>query len=221
MFTVYGKAGLIFSGSLEDLGKVEPISALTRLRRGMGARNAYSRFALTRSQAARGDAGTSKRSPLDAYAQSQSLDSHSQRLTRVADIMTETVFTLPQDASMAQAWTALANQAVGQSPVVDANGALVGLLLRADLMQPERLPGPQDLAQGWTDLLLQPVSEWMVTPVPAVDPDTDIRRLARVLLDTGLPGLPVMDAQEKIAGFVSRTDILRAVLADPPLDLWT
>ncbi|HMZ87367.1 MAG TPA: CBS domain-containing protein, partial [Giesbergeria sp.] len=67
----------------------------------------------------------------------------------------------------------------------------------------------------------RPVSAVMVTPVPTVAPDTDVRRLASVLLDTGLPGLPVTDEAGIPVGFVSRTDILRAVAADPPLDLWS
>jgi len=40
-------------------------------------------------------------------------------------------------------------------------------------------------------------------------------------MDTGLPGLPVTDANGSLSGFVNRTDILRAVAADPPLDLWS
>jgi len=51
--------------------------------------------------------------------------------------------------------------------------------------------------------------------------ETDIRRVARVLLDIGLPGLPVVNDAGQVIGFVSRSDILRAVVADPPLDLWT
>ncbi|MEG2281143.1 MAG: CBS domain-containing protein, partial [Comamonas sp.] len=45
-------------------------------------------------------------------------------------------------------------------------------------------------------------------------------RVAHVLLDTGLPGLPVTDDLGHLSGFISRTDILRAVASDPPLDLW-
>ena len=59
-----------------------------------------------------------------------------------------------------------------------------------------------------------------VDPVPATSAETDLRRVATVLLDTGLPGLPVVDERGAVAGFVSRSDILRAVTADPPLDLW-
>jgi len=89
------------------------------------------------------------------------------------------------------------------------------------LMRVDQLPGPQAHALVWKAMLLKPVSDCMVTPIPSVDPETDIRRLARVLLDTGLPGLPVSDTHGRVIGFVSRTDILHAVVADPPLDLWT
>jgi CBS-domain-containing membrane protein len=105
--------------------------------------------------------------------------------------------------------------------VVDSAGVLVGLLTRAELMRADRLPGPQTHALVWQAFLAQSVADLMWTPVPSVAPKTDIRRLARVLLDTGLPGLPVVDDAGLVLAFVSRTDILRAVVADPPLDLWT
>ena len=45
-------------------------------------------------------------------------------------------------------------------------------------------------------------------------------RLAQVLHDGGLPGLPVVDDAGAVTGFVSRGDIVRAAAQDPPLDLW-
>ena len=57
------------------------------------------------------------------------------------------------------------------------------------------------------------VAQVMVTPVPTVAEDTDLRQLTHVLLETGLPGLPVTDAAGTLNGFVSRTDILRAASA--------
>ncbi len=81
-----------------------------------------------------------------------------------------------------------------------------------------RFPSP---AASWVDLARRPVSEVMVSPVPTVAADTGLRRVAAVLLDTGLPGLPVTDEAGVLSGFIARTDILRAVAADPPLDLWS
>ena len=85
----------------------------------------------------------------------------------------------------------------------------------------DRLPAPDSHPLVWRALMAQSVVDIMATPVPGVATDTDIRRVARVLLDTGLPGLPVVDDAGHVIGFVSRSDILRAVVADPPLDLWT
>ena len=121
---------------------------------------------------------------------------------------------------MNDAWQALAEHQVAQAPVVDALGRVIGLLLRADMAPLDLLPEPGAVKQA-IDLARRPVSEVMVSPVPTVSPDTELRRVAAVLLDTGLPGLPVTDEAGVLAGFISRTDILRAVAADPPLDLWS
>jgi CBS-domain-containing membrane protein len=156
-----------------------------------------------------------------AYAQTNKPETHRHPLSRVEDIVTRTVVTMPDTATVGDAWTMLAERGLGQVPVVDAQGVLVGLLTRADLTRPDRLPGPNMHVLVWRALLSQSVAEVMWSPVPSVAMDTDIRRVARVLLDTGLPGLPTVDDLGRVTGFVSRTDILRAVVADPPLDLWT
>ena len=83
------------------------------------------------------------------------------------------------------------------------------------------MPGPNSHSEAWAEMLAQSVVDVMWTPVPSVSIDADIRRVARVLLDSGLPGLPVADDEGRVIGFVSRSDILRAVVTDPPLDLWT
>lgn len=112
-------------------------------------------------------------------------------------------------------------QGVGQAPVTGPRGELVGLLTRAELLSLEHLPQPDASALVWRALLMQPVASVMLSPVPAVDEETDIRRVARVLLDTHLPGLPVVADDGRVDGFISRSDILRAVVHDPPLDLWS
>jgi acetoin utilization protein AcuB len=61
----------------------------------------------------------------------------------------------------------------------------------------------------------------MTTPVVTVDPQADVRRIARALVEYHLPALPVVDDRTgALVGIVSRSDILRCVLLDPPLTLW-
>jgi CBS domain-containing protein len=225
MFSVYGTAGRVFRGTLEELRKVGPASALARTHHmnpvAQDARDELpSHFAdLLSAYPTPPDAA--HRSALAAYAQTNKPDVPRQPLTRVESIMSRQVVTIAESATVEQAWAVLAERKLGQAPVVGQSGVLVGLLSRADLMRPDRLPGPQSHALVWRALLAQSVTEVMWTPVPSVTQDTDIRRVARVLLDSGSPGLPVADDQGQVIGFVSRSDILRAVVADPPLDLWT
>jgi len=117
-----------------------------------------------------------------AYASAAQPSAPRHPLSRVQDIMSHTVVVVAASATVAQAWGTLAQRHVGQAPVVDAQGVLVGLLTRADLLHPDRLPGPDAHALVWRALQLQSVVDVMWTPVPSVAPDTDIRRLARVLL---------------------------------------
>lgn len=218
MFSVYGETGRLFKGAMEELRHVEAVRAVSRTR----AVEPVGRFpASGPSPQAVPTAAAGHRSPLAAYTQVGALQVPRHPLTRVADVMSHGVITVTVDIPVLQAWQQLTEHGVSQAPVVDARGLLVGLLTRAELLNLERLPQPDTNTLVWRALLAQPVSEIMWTPVPAAARETDIRRVARVLIDTHLPGLPVVNEAGMVEGFVSRTDILRAVVHDPPLDLWS
>jgi len=233
MFSVFSKSGRIFSGSMEELGKVDSIAMMTRNSRGARSVHREARQSpewgaperhpeqTPEHEAADAGRDLAHRTAVAAYAQTEHVDTQRHPLTQVVDIMSNQVVSIVDTVPLGEAWATLSEHAFGQAPVVDSDGVLVGLLSRAALMRPDRLPGPTTHPLVWRALLLQPASDFMVTPVPSVESSTDIRRVARVLLDTGLPGLPVVDDAGRVRGFVSRTDILRAVVADPPLDLWS
>lgn len=70
------------------------------------------------------------------------------------------------------------------------------------------------------DVLRKQVSDVMTTPVVAASPLTDIRRIARVMLERNVDGVPIVNDAGALLGFVSRSDILNAVVTDPPLSMW-
>lgn len=225
MFSVYSLAGKLFRGSLEQLRQVGGVSAVARNNAiqavGRDGRDAQSVFpGAFAGPAHSAPSDEAHRTALATYAQTQKVVLERQPLTRVDALMSRTVISIPHTATVLQAWQILASQGVGQAPVVNDAATLVGLLSRADLLRPDLLPGPDSNALVWRALLAQSVSDIMATPVPSVAPETDIRHVARVLLDTGLPGLPVVDEAGFLTGFVSRSDILRAVVTEPPLDIW-
>lgn len=220
MFSVYGVRGREFTGSAEELRQVSSVNAAVRAR----LINPLSHDSPSPDWTAalkNAKEGPVSAAPLTAYAQTGQMHLPRHPLMLVSEMMNRNVFTIPLESTVLEAWQFLANRGAGQAPVVSASGFLVGLVSRADLLRPDRLPVPGESALIWQALLAQPVSEIMWTPIPGVEDGTDIRRVAQVLLDTGLPGLPVVDEEGTVTGFVSRTDILRAVVRDPPLDLWT
>ncbi|MFT4242171.1 MAG: CBS domain-containing protein [Acidovorax sp.] len=224
MFFVFGPSGQMYRGGPENLAQ---ISAVRRVQRPQALR--------TRPQDVQAEPVPTPAVPahaapvslraheaVSAYAQTEQGPQPAQRqpLSQVSDVMTAAAVAVPPDARVNDAWQTLAEHQVAQAPVVDALGCVVGLLLRADMAPLDLLPEPGAVQQAIA-LARRPVSEVMVSPVPAVSADTELRRVAAVLLSTGLPGLPVTDEAGALAGFISRTDILRAVAADPPLDLWS
>ena len=225
MFSVYGKAGRTFRGSLEELRQVGPITRTARTPVlapiGMDPQDQNPSGFADLAPATPPPVDVAHRTALAAYEQTRNPGLPRHPLTRVDAVMSSAVVTIADTSTVEQAWQVLAQNHLGQAPVVDASGVLTGLITRADLMAHEHLPGPDSQAQAWAEMLAQNVVDVMWTPVPSVSADADIRRVARVLLDSGLPGLPVADDEGRVIGFVSRSDILRAVVADPPLDLWT
>ncbi|XVJ68744.1 MAG: CBS domain-containing protein [Rhizobacter sp.] len=241
MFAVFSVSGRMVSGTLEQLRDVAPVRAASRLRGVSPAGSEQETADQTRwqnghdfvhigrgrsSDPSRGFSATpgSAQSALAAYAD---LSTHQQptqatkrQLTHVVDVMSPRVTTVQDDMPLVDAWQLLADSGVGQAPVLNAQKSLVGLLLQADLMQGAALPHPGRDPAAWLAFWRQTAGELMWTPVPSVSMDGDLRHVAEALLRWHLPGLPVADEAGTVTGFIARSDILRAVVADPPLDLW-
>jgi CBS domain-containing protein len=222
MFAIYGTSGQMFRGPLEELRKIAPTLRVGRARAVAALRAQGVDTEALPPQVMFDTAATHpQRQAVNEYASIQSPKPQRHPLTRVFDVMSPMVLTVPDSASVLDAWQTLADQGLGQAPVVNAQGRLVGLITRGELLSPDNLPGPDTHVLAWRAMLMQPVTTLMVTPVPSVEPQTDLRRVAQLLLDLGLPGLPVVADDGVVSAFISRSDILRAVVHDPPLDLWS
>ncbi len=225
MFFVFGPSGQMYRGGPENLSHVAPVRRVQRPQalhtRTLDAPDEPFPPPAPLSPQFTPPTNLRLQDAVSAYAQvEQGPQLARQPLTKVSDVMTAHAVSVPPDALVNDAWQTLAEHKVAQAPVVDSQGRVVGLLLRADMAPLDLLPEPGAVQQA-IDLARRPVAEVMVSPVPTVAADTELRRVAAVLLETGLPGLPVTDDAGALAGFISRTDILRAVAADPPLDLWS
>ena len=130
-------------------------------------------------------------------------------------IMQPQVITVRADDEVARAWHALVDNQIHQAPVLDESRHLVGIVSERNLLTTLNVE-----AGEVRDVLARRVADVMSTPVVAATPATDIRRIAQVMLERDVDGVPVVADSGALLGFISRSDILLAVVTDPPLSIW-
>ncbi|WP_312586945.1 CBS domain-containing protein [Comamonas terrigena] len=224
MFYVFGINGPMYHGGPERLSQIAPVRRVQRpqaLNTLVADTDTDSSTLLPQPSTETTLRRVPAQSAVSAYASAAQGPKEERRpLSLVRDVMTRGALTVSPRSMVNDAWQTLALHRVSQAPVLNDAQQVIGLLLRADMAPLDLLPTPGAVRDAIA-LTRRPVSEVMVTPVPTVAEDTDLRRVAGVLLDNGLPGLPVTDEQGHLAGFISRTDLLKAIASDPPLDLWS
>jgi CBS domain-containing protein len=134
---------------------------------------------------------------------------------RAKDIMTTPVHVVWQNAPVESAAELMTAKAVTALPVVDANGALVGMVSEGDLLW-HRVPGdPSAHLRRDPDMAPQRrpgrVLEVMARHPYTATPDADVADVADVMLRHDVRSLPVVEGPEVI-GIISRRDILRTMV---------
>lgn len=215
MFAIYGVSGPIFQGTLEALSRMPPVvrrSSVTPARRIADDVVIESATAGNETLVA---SGSRSNQAIAAYKAMlpESLDRGP--LYHADQIMTAEVIAVSARDEVVLAWRTLTRHQIHQTPVLDDNGRLVGLVSERNLLTTLNVD-----AGEVRDVLVKRVGDVMTTPVVAANPLTDIRRIARVMLDRDVDGVPIVNETGVLLGFVSRSDILRAVVTDPPLSMW-
>jgi len=213
MFSVYGVTGQSFRGSLERLIAVPGLSA-ARNSRGIDQEGEELGPELRVFRRDNHEEGEYHQAA-QAYRQMLRVSTEREPILHTYQLMSRDVLTLRPDATVEEAWRQLAARGIGQAPVLDKTLRLVGLVSVQDLLTVINVEDGKV-----RDILSRSVADVMTSPVVSADPITDIRRAARVLLDYRLSGLPVVNEQEELVGILTRSDILRALVNDPPLSLW-
>jgi CBS domain-containing protein len=214
MFSVHGVTGQTFRGTLEQLATVPGITG-ARASRGIALQGEELGAEIPRVSRRPGSAASTYEAAARAYRDMLRVEPERGPLYHAYQIMSRDMLSLAAWTPVDQAWQLLAERRLRQAPVLDDNEQLVGLITREDLLTALNLEAGQP-----RDVLDRSVAQVMASPVVSADPVTDIRRIARVMLDFGQVAVPVVNEAGLLVGLVSRGDILRAVTAEPPLSLW-
>lgn len=147
----------------------------------------------------------------------------------VADVMTANPVSVKPEASLEDAIKLFAEHHIGGLPVIDEDGALVGILSESDLMWQATgmevpayivlldsviyLKSPKKYNEELHKVLGQSVKEVMTAKVITISPDKSIREAAHLMHDKRIRRLPVVDDQGQVVGILTRGDIVREMAA--------
>jgi CBS domain-containing protein len=121
-------------------------------------------------------------------------------MLRVRDIVTADVYTLESEASAEEAAWGLTRRHIGGAPVHDKSGALVGVLTKGDLVNPE----PSQWIKGEAT-----VADVMNPDVLTLYADDPALSAAIGMAERKIHRVVVMDENCKLAGIVTAFDIVK------------
>lgn len=139
----------------------------------------------------------------------------------VRELMTVPAISLSEFTPIAEAAKFLVEHGFTGAPVIDEDGALIGIVTEVDLIQgriapdPRRTPNHPRMSRRRSRAV---VADVMTTPVESLTPGADAADAARMMVDERIRMIPIVDGVN-IVGILTRRDLLRAGVARSDRDL--
>jgi len=148
--------------------------------------------------------------------------------TFIKDVMTTNVIWVERDTPFAAIAAALREYRVSAFPVLDEAGQVIGVVSESDLLAKLALGGGEDPMPGMlTGILHQhqmekaraiTAGDLMTSPAATVSPNDTVEQAAKLMYLRKVKRLPIVDADNHLAGIVSRADVL-AVYNRPDVEI--
>jgi CBS domain-containing protein len=133
----------------------------------------------------------------------------------VSEIMSPNVITLTPGSSLADSVQLMSQRRVRRLPVVDDNGAVMGMLTNKDVLR-----HIAKIARGGSGPsgFERKVSEFMATGVINIGHDDDVRIAANQMTTFGVGGLVIEDVPSHKIGLVTERDLIRTLSSKRGVD---
>jgi len=142
------------------------------------------------------------------------------------DIMSTKIYSVHQDTEIADLAKMFVENNVNAMPVVDDDGALVGIVSQTDLVEQDKplhiptvislfdwviyLESPKKFAEEVRKVTARKVGEICTRDVVTCPPDTPVATVASLMVDNKAYLVPVV-AEGEMLGVVARLDIIRSM----------
>ncbi|NMB53457.1 MAG: CBS domain-containing protein [Leptolinea sp.] len=140
----------------------------------------------------------------------------------VAEVMTGDVKYLSENLSIRKAWEMMIHNELKALPVVDEKGVVIGILTDEDLLERAGIKQRLSVTLQLGDSTIQDelntlsrsnkqVKDVMTHPVVTIRKDDTLGQAVSIMVKMGLKRLPVIDDSGRLAGMLSRLDVLKQI----------
>ncbi len=212
MFAIYNKNGLSFRSTIDNLYDLSNVDSLAKVRNNVeeGLPKDHSE-----KRKKKFFEGKSEEEILQTYRKIANIN-NSEQIFQIKDLMTKDVITLNKNNTLREAYDIMDNNKIKQIPIMSSSNRVIGLLTQRMIL--DLFVNDIEYAKNNINKNLEILN---FKEVLASDPVSDIRRVAKVMIDFNLPAIPVVDQNDNLQGIVSKTNILKAVANFPALQIWS
>ena len=146
---------------------------------------------------------------------------------RCADVMSREVAVVAFGTPLEEAWALLRARGIKALPVVDRASRIVGIVTLADFLRGAEL----DLHPGWAERLrsmlratttshsdkAEVVGQIMTRTVRVASADRPLGELVPLFAATGHHHIPIIDAEQRLVGIITQSDLVAALCKQPAL----
>ena len=127
----------------------------------------------------------------------------------VADHMTRNVKTVRRDLTLRELGDLFESEDFNTYPV-EEGGQVVGWFRNSTISPASSLPRAH-MMPHYNDLMRRTVADIMTSEFIYVGTDTRLTRVLQLMVDHRIRSMPVIDGDQRLAGIISREDVMRAL----------
>jgi acetoin utilization protein AcuB len=210
MFTVYNNGNVGFRSTADNLYELKNVDELSPIRL-----NPDEGFIQEFNNKKNKDEKKSSENAIEQYKKMANIDTL-EPVYEVKDIMTRNCIYIDNQSTIKDAYDSLKELDINQMPVVSFGKKITAMINKEQILYLLM----NDIEDS-KNTLKKKLNDVYLDKVITANPISDIRRVAKVMIDLKLDAIPIVDENDILHGIVSKTDIIKAISHIPHFQLWS
>ncbi|MBL4909638.1 MAG: CBS domain-containing protein [Alteromonadaceae bacterium] len=143
-------------------------------------------------------------------------NNHRQMVIYADEIMSSPVISLQVDTLFTDAWRQFQQQKFRHFTVVNKDNKLVGIISERDMLTSPYF----EEQQGQLNHPKLSIANTMIAKVVTATTKTSIREICQLMFRKHIGAVPIINDNGQVNGLITRSDILRTIIKNEPLEFW-